>query len=222
MMARFYECYDTGKIIDKDYECPAQFSIVKKYSVIYKEELPRFQKNPLNIYALPFSEVPEKVYNGLDRMGPGIFDKMKRSLTKEQREIVNIIKESWSAEELMLDEEKAKLYLSLFRRSDDYELIWTRISGSNDPVPEGYQFIGYDIAYPPSCSGAFSIVCDCMFICRWHGCDEEGTLFIDDFNRLNHYGLFDVWQDAYNYLAKYIREDWTERGEFGIFEVYMK
>ena len=59
-------------------------------------------------------------------------------------------------------------------------------------------------------------------ICRWHGCDEEGTLFLEDFNKLNENGLFDHWQDAYDYLVKYLSEDWTERGTFGIYEVYRK
>lgn len=80
----------------------------------------------------------------------------------------------------------------------------------------------YDVAYPPDCSGGFSIICDCMFICKWHGCDSEGTLFSKDFGKLNENGLFDCAEDAYIYMVRYLGEDWSERGEFGIFEVYIK
>ncbi|NMP37540.1 MAG: hypothetical protein GX051_05375 [Clostridiales bacterium] len=125
-------------------------------------------------------------------------------------------------ERLMLDEKSALVFLNSCNNADRYELAWSKISGSNENIPNGYKFIGYDISYPPSCNGAFSIICDCLFICRWHGCDEAGTLFRDDFNKLNSNGLFDCFSDAYDYMIKYLNQDWTERGEYGIFEVYTK
>ena len=89
-------------------------------------------------------------------------------------------------------------------------------------IPEGYEFIGYDISYPCDYSGSFSIICDCMFICRWHGCDKEGILFLPEFSKLNANGLFDDWQSAYDYMVKYLSEDWTERGEYCILEIFKK
>lgn len=53
MEKKLYECYEAGVITEKDYEFPAQFSTAKKYSVLYKEELPRFLKDPLHIYGVP-------------------------------------------------------------------------------------------------------------------------------------------------------------------------
>ena len=82
--------------------------------------------------------------------------------------------------------------------------------------------MGYDICYPVDCSGGFSIICDCMFICKWHGCDTDGTRFIEDFNKLNEYGLFDTVDDAYRYMVKYLNEDWSEKGRYCIYEIREK
>ena len=126
------------------------------------------------------------------------------------------------ADELMKTESTALQFISLFKESEDFELSWVRNSGTKCDIPEGYDFIGYDISYPCDYAGSFSIICDCMFICRWHGCDKEGKLFLPDFNKLNESGLFDDWQSAYDYMVKYISEDWTERGNYCIFEIFKK
>ena len=47
--------------MEEQYEGKAGFSILKKYNLLYKEELKRFKKNPLKVYALPIEigrEVP--------------------------------------------------------------------------------------------------------------------------------------------------------------------
>lgn len=218
-----YECYETGDIIEKDIDYFSRFSTVKKYDVLYAEELPRFQKSPLNIYGLPYYNKPQKIYNGTGRMGLELTDKHKKKLTNDQKAIVNKIFDTFSfADELMQDESSALQYIALFEEARNFELIWSRNSGAKDEVPNGYEFIGYDVSYPSDYSGSFSIICDCMFICRWHGCDEAGTLFKSDFDKLNANGLFDNWQDAYDYMVKYLNEEWTERGEYCILEVYKK
>lgn len=218
-----YECNETGRIIKKWTEYCPQFCTVKKYNILYNEELPRFRKKPLNIYALPFFDTPQKIYNGTGRMGLDLPDRLKKKLTKQEKQIVDsIIKDFTYADELMLSEDSAWQYINLFKDAEKYELIWIQNSKMEACIPQGYKFIGYDISYPCDYSGGFSIICDCMFICRWHGCDEAGTLFLSDFNRLNDNGLFDKWQDAYNYMVKYLNEDWTERGEYCILKVYQK
>jgi len=216
-----YECSETGVINIKPSHSLAQFSVVKNYNILYHQELPRFKKNPLKIYGLPFHKTPKKVYLGLDRMGLEPLAK-KAKLSKEDKIIAQQL-ESFEieADSLMFSEQDAKKYRSLFREADDYELIWSRIVGSDESIPKGYSFIGYDVTCPPSYNGAFSIICDCMFICKWHCCDREGTLFSDDFKKLNQNGLFNDAETAYDYMKKYLNADWTERGEFGIFEIYI-
>lgn len=186
----FYECYETDVISEiTAYPVPLSLFVTGKiYEKLYTEELPRFQKNPINIYGLPFDEKPLKIYRGIGRMG---IDKITD-------------------------------YMKLCKNNDDYELMFVRLSGSDDKIPDGYRFIGYDIAYPPKSDGGFSIICDCMFICRWHGCDYEGTEFTADFSVLNNNGLFSMWQDAYNYMVHYLNQEWSERGIFGIYEIYEK
>lgn len=222
MKAICYECYETGHIIETEVDYPSQFSTVKKYEILYAEELPRFKKTPLN-YALPYYNKPKKIYNGTGRMGLDLGDKHKKKLTKEQKEIVKKIIDDFSfADELMKEESSALQYMALFKEASNFELIWVRNSGVKDDVPKGYEFIGYDVSYPIDYAGSFSMICDCMFICRWHGCDEEGTLFTADFDKLNANGLFDNRKDAYDYMVKYLNVDWTERGQYCILEVYKK
>ncbi len=218
-----YECYDTGVIREKEIHEIAQFVTAKKYDVLYAEELPRFRKESQQIYALPYEDRPVRVYNGTDRNGLDLGDKQRRKLSSRQREMDKQFLEDFNRANVWMEQESTALeFLSLFQKAEDYELIWIRNSGCEHPIPDGYVFIGYDISYPCDYSGGFSMICDCMFLCRWHGCDAEGTLFLPEFRKLNTNGLFDDWQSAYDYMVKYHREDWTEWGEFCIFEIYKK
>jgi hypothetical protein len=218
-----YECYETGCITEREIHEIAQFVTVKKYDVLYTEELPRFRKQSLKIYALPYDDQPTKTYNGTGRMGLDLGDKQCKKLTDLQKQLSKKFFDDFNfADELMQTESTALQFASLFEESDNFELIWVRNSGTNRAVPEGYEFIGYDISYPCDYSGSFSIICDCMFICRWHGCDVEGILFLPEFSKLNTNGLFDDWQSAYDYMVKYLSEDWTERGEYCILEIFKK
>lgn len=223
VLPTLYECNDTGIITETECTCSSQFLVAKKYSVLYREELPRFRKSPLNIYGLPFFKTAKHVYHGIGRAEWLFCVGQKWFLSKEQKALVKALeKADWDESEILQDAESAECYRSMYKHAENYELIWARISGADERIPSGYRFLGYDISYPIDCGGAFSIICDCMFICRWRGCDEEGTLFLEDFNKLNENGLFDRWQDAYDYMVKYLNEDWTERDTYGIYEVYMR
>lgn len=204
MNAVYYECLETGVITEiQNYPAiQSLFCTEKIYEKLYAEELPRFMKNPINIYALPYHEKPERLYRGMGRMGIDEISDIDESVIFSEQE--------------MLD------YMELCENSEDYELIFVRLNGSDDKIPQDYIFIGYDVAYPPEVDGGFSIICDCMFICRWHGCDYEGTEFSEDFARLNSNGLFSSQQDAYNYMVHYLNQSWSERGIFGIYEIYSK
>ena len=211
-------------ILEEPYEGKAGFSILKKYEVLYKEELKRFRKNPLKVYALPYEKTPTILYRGLDREGDR---RIKRKLNESQKKILDNIFDTMMEEpekiiQTICLEEEAELYLSCHKDEEDFEIIWFRIVGSNEAIPKGYKFLGYDITEEPDEKGAFSMINDCMFICRWHGCDEEGKLFAEDFSKLNENGLFNTVEDAYNYLMKYAMETWTETGAYGIFEIYSK
>ena len=221
-----YECNETGRITEKEIYEIAQFVTVKKYDILYAEELPRFKNHPIkpsNVYALPYEDNPPKIYNGTGRMGLIVYDEQRKDLTDLQKQLAQrCLNDFYFADELMQRESTALQFISLFEKSDDFELIWVQNSGTNGDIPAGYEFIGYDISYPCDYSGSFSIICDCMFVCRWHGCDKEGTLFLPEFSKLNANGLFDDWQSAYDYMVKYLSEDWTERGEYCIFEIFKK
>ena len=216
----FYETWEKGEVTIVPAVFSAQFVKVMKYLPLYREELPRFRKDPAHIYGLPFYDTPEKEYRGTDRKGD---ERWKLFFKKEQRKLSNVfINDYVFPNKPVQDEGFALQVLDLYRKRDQLELIWVRLTGSHEEIPKGYEFFGYDISYPPDFDGGFSMICDCMFICRWHGCDPEGTLFAEEFAKLNRHGLFDRKEDALAYLYKYAGEDWTERGWFGIFEVYGK
>ncbi len=218
-----YECYETGKIVEKMQRVPAGFAAVKKYQILYAEEFPRFPKRASPIYALPFGDKPSKIYNGTDREGV-FLGKFKTVLSEEEKRIIKTMYDDVETycNTRMASEDTSLRHLSLLQDGNDFELIWVRNSGDDAIIPEGYDFIGCDVSYPHDCSGSFSIVNDCMFICRWHGCDKEGALFADDFSKLNDNGLFDDWQAAYDYMVKYVSESWTERGDYCILEIYKR
>lgn len=222
-MKTLYQCYKHGDVFEKPYSYEAQFSTVKKFEILYKEELPRFENCSVHFYALPCGDEPSKAYRGLGRTGLNDYDEKKNELSDEQKAMCDsLLEDEFLVEKLMLSQESAEMFLSLFEGSENYELIWSRISGSDEIIPQGYKFLGYDVSCLPFCSGAFSIICDCMFLCKWHGCDSEGTLFIKDFQALNDCGLFTSEKDAYEYMMKYLNQEWAETGVFGIFEVYSK
>ena len=82
-----YECYETGCITEREIHEIAQFVTVKKYDVLYTEELPRFRKQSLKIYALPYDDQPTKTYNGTGRMGLDLGDKQRKKLTDLQKQL---------------------------------------------------------------------------------------------------------------------------------------
>ena len=203
MEAKIYICETIGEIkeispndYDWDYS-PAQFCIVEKYESLYEKALARFKNNSL--YALPGKNKTIRLYNGIDR---------------EPLDYTPDDMDRYSKEEAL------QYYHGLDNRKLD--LIFYRMAGSCRELPDGLTFIGYDVGYlfGKGYGDGFSSICDCMFLCRWHGCDAEGTEFIKEFNQLNKNGLFDTEEQAVDYLYHYLNQDWAETGDFCVFEIY--
>ncbi|MBO5047111.1 MAG: hypothetical protein J6D19_01725 [Clostridia bacterium] len=220
----FYTAFESGKIRKDRYSYPARFLAVKKYEILYRTELPRFRTAPYHIYGLPYGDVPKKQYHGVGRDGHLLFSQAKKHLTQEQETLLHSLQNFLVHfdETIAGSEDTMLAYLDMYENCEEYEVIWTRIYGSEEKIPFGYRFLGYDISYPPEQNEAFSMICDCMFICRFRGCDEDGTLFQEDFQKLNEHGLFDDVETAYTYMMKYLSQDFGDKGTYGIFEVYGK
>ena len=179
----------------------AQFCIVKKYELLYKEELKRFDKYLSTPYALPAHGKASRIYRGIDR------DPLEYTPTNFHE----------------YNHETAVQYFNSLS-AQDAELIFIRSAGCHDAIPDNFTLLGYDAAWVfgfGACDG-FSAICDCMFLCRWHGCDHDGTEFASEFQKLNQSGLFDNYTDAVNYLKHYLSQDWAELGEYCIYEIYGK
>lgn len=200
-----YSCETPGEIEEltvEEYQWSfifSQFCIVKKYECLYEKELPRFSNYEDTPYALPSKRKALHIYNGIDREPLEYTPDDFHEYTKE----------------------KAVQYFTSISQQDT-ELIFIKATGCDDKVPDGLTLLGYDAAWVFGygyCDG-FSAICDCMFLHRWHGCDNEGTEFLSDFQQLNHNGLFDFAEDACAYLKHYLNQDWAEQGPYCIYEIY--
>ncbi len=202
-----YLCDNLGEIIklsSNDYQWPfvtSQFCIVKKYDILYRNALPRFKEHEKTPYALPARYKVMRIYKGIDR------------------EPLEYTPDNFH-------EYTQKSVIQYFDSIDktDAELLFIRAAGCNDKIPSGLISLGYDTTWVfghGACDG-FSAICDCMFLCRWHGCDNEGTEFISEFQKLNNNGLFNSADDAEKYLTHYLEQDWAEQGAYCIYEIYGK
>lgn len=200
-----YSCKNFGEIIKlsaDEYQGPfvsSQFCIVKKYETLYKDALPRFEKHENTPYALPAKEKMMRVYKGIDR------------------EPLEYTPDDFHEH---APENAIEFFASISKQ--DVELLFIRVAGCDDKIPDGFTLLGYDAAWVFGhgiCDG-FSAICDCMFLCRWHGCDNEGTEFLSEFQKLNRNGLFNSAEETDEYLIHYLSQDWAEQGEYCIYEIY--
>ncbi len=207
-MMTLFSCEETNVIIEKPYEgIRAGFCIVEKYDYVYSKELPRFNSIPgKKPYGLPYGSIPQKVYLGIGNLSqekvPQKYPFYVEGCLKTESEVVEIRN-------------------TLFTK-EHCDVVWFRVYGSDALPPDGYVSCGYDITFEPEFDGAFSIINDCMFICRYHGCDDEGTAFSSVFLLLNDNGLFDDVATAESYMRKYLSYDWSERGDYCICEIFRK
>ena len=203
-----YSCNETNRITEEPYcGIEAGFCIVEKFDYVYKNELPRFDKLPgIKPYGIPCSSKPKKVYLGLGNQSSEKtaqdFDFYFESCLKSEDEVIKIRSTLFSEE--------------------NCDIVWFRVYGSDAKAPDGYISCGYDVTYEPNINGAFSIIDDCMFICKWHGCDEDGKAFLRYYNSLNQNGLFDKAETAVCYMKHYLSFEWAELGEYCICEVFRK
>ena len=217
--AVIFESFAQGEMKEKRLKIPSRFSVVKKYPQLYAAY--REQKENIRpFYGHPYTEKIIKPYYGTDRSGGCLFrDELNKKIGFRERMLQFRLLHETNFKAGLKTEGDANRYLGLQEHPEEYEIIHTRLAGTTGFYPRNYAFLGYDVSYMTDADGAFSIISDCLFLPQWHGCDEDGTLFSEDYAKLNENGLFSNWDDAYAYLVKYRNEDWSEMGWFGIYEV---
>lgn len=217
-----FESFAQGEMKEKRLKIPSRFSVVKKYPQLYAAY--REQKENIRpFYGHPYTERPEKDYNGTQREGPDVFHgELREANSFREKRLIRRIMHECRRHAALRTEADAERVFDMLQHPEQYEIIHTKVAGSGDAFPQDWTFLGYDVSYEVGFDGAYSIVCDCLFLPQWHGCDAEGTQFSEDFRKLNENGLFSSWDDAYAYLVKYRNEAWSEMGWFGIYEVRRK
>jgi len=195
------------------------FLIIEKFDFVYQRELHRFielKSNPAyhHAYAHPLNDEPKNRYLGICPRVPPEEYFPTNFPSKNNGEDFDSVADT---------ENEALTKMKMLKSPNNYDLVWYRLLGASKETPNGYYFIGYDVNYPPSeIYGSFSIINDCMFICQYHFCDEEGTAFIEYFNQLNVNGLFENENVAISYMKHYLSFEWAETGDYCICEVYRK
>jgi adenylate kinase family enzyme len=188
---------------DDDIKCG--YLIVKKFDILYKKYAAEYDLKK-TIYGIPRIDVSYEncncKYFGLDREYYYNDD-----ITDEDE--TDFIYDYYNALETLNN-----------LNDDNYELIWTRLADSGvGSLPE-FISIGYEPTY--FYGDHFSIICDSLFIPRWHGTDDEGTAFQEYFNSLNKFGLFNFLEEAERFKEYYSTFEWAETGTFYVAEVFMR
>jgi len=206
---------------NKFVEVNAGFLIVKTFAHLYDDYKERYALRH-DMYAMPRidREPAESIvqYRGLDRDALKDYDdseieaEVRLAMLEIDDQAVNGIVYSQSDVEAV--------YASLGPLQFRYEIIWSRIAGSNVLPPDGYSSAGFEPTY--FASDHFSASCDCMLFPRCHGTDEEGKLFLPYFIQLNSHGLFVIPEVAQEFLEYYLSFDWTEHDESVIAEVFIR
>jgi hypothetical protein len=198
------------------------FLIVKTFPALYKELVGRYGLRR-DVYGLPrIDRDPQDCkirYHGMDRDTLWPFDdgdllaeiRMAELQEEGKCDETGFLYDPWDVQDVLdfLDEKQV-----------NYEVIWTKIASSFSVPPNNYISIGYEPSIFDSVEHC-SASCDCMLFPRYHGTDEEGTLFLEHFQKLNVYGVYNSPDEAAAFLEYYLSFDWTERGEFEIAEVYV-
>ncbi len=188
----------------------------------------------LGIYALPQKglrpENYEKRYAGIDRdplwrwmdsIESAKLDdeELKRlSVEKGAKTALQRLQDlglSW--EDFIFSLDDARDVFSKLLEPREWELIWTAKAESNAPEPPGAIFLGYEPTW--FYGDHFSAVADCMCFPRWHGCDPEGILFKEYFDRLNEHALFAAAEEAQRFLDYYRSFKEAEIGDYHIAKV---
>lgn len=157
----------------------------------------------------------DKKYLGVDRMGLLSTSQAKPELSGFQKAMLKELEfSSLGADQFMLKEKDAKNYINLFQNAGEYELIWVRSARASDTVPNGYNFIGFDVSMEPRYSGAISLVKE-----LFTKVTEKTKKY---FGRLNDCGLFSSIFEAEDYMNKCKTESLLPASDFYIYEIYKK
>lgn len=196
------------------------YLIVKTFQKLYHDYAQRYELSK-PFYALPRIDLDpddyEMQYRGLDR---DVLDAYSDSNNLAEIRMWELEKDNRCEDGFLFTQADVNDVMSYIADPTIYELIWTRIAGTEHKPPAGFISIGFEPSY--FVGDHFSASCDCMLIPRWHGTDKEGTLFKDYFDKLNKNGLFETPDTAKSFLEFYLSFDWTETGEYEIAEVFIK
>ncbi len=232
---RRFRCQSCGYRDEEDWEPignQSGYLVVETFAALYRKHAARYN-NTMDIYAIPrLDREPEDFrvrYRGLDReaLGPLSPGTERQAARRGEPYLLAEVRLNELDElGLLSDGYLASLadaldaYGWLGEAESSHEVIWTRVAGSEIPVPEGFVTIGFEPTY--FTGSQFSASCDCMMFPRWHGTDEAGVLFREHFLKLNDHGLFDNALQAEEFLDYYLSLDWTEAGTYRIAEVLVR
>jgi hypothetical protein len=198
------------------------FLLVEKYESLYERYKERY-KITYDWYSIPrIDRNPTQnriKYRGIDRDCIQANKNSKRNLAEIRLSEI-AFRDMYDVEEDFLDYNMLNdVYSWLENDKGKYEAIFVKKDAVECTIPDNYVRIGFESSY--FTSDHFSVSCDCMIFPRWHGTDKEGILFLDYYQKLNKYGLFENIETTEEFLKYYLSFDWTERGDFYTTEIWI-
>ncbi len=212
----------------------AGFLIVKTFEALYRT-FPHPLPPGVSLYSIPRSNLePDalpKKYRGIDResiegsslktMAGLIRDNLVTFPVGERAACLALSyleEQGQAGEDFIFKLDNARDVYSLLGEPDQWEIIWAADTAARIQPPRNLRLLGFEPTW--FLGDHFSAICDCMFFPRWHGTDNDGTLFAAYYNQTNEHGLFDSAEAATAFLQFYRSQDWTEDGDYVIAEVY--
>jgi hypothetical protein len=206
--------------LDNVIDVQAGFLIVKTYPKLYFDYAPKYNLTRA-LYAVPrIDKTPEdnlKKYRGLDR---DALEEFNQSNDMSEIRMYELSEENRCFNGLIFDYSDVLDIFNYLENKQDYEIVWAKKTRSQIEPPPQFELAGYEPTY--FTGDHFAAQCDCMLFPRWHGTDEEGTVFKDYFFKLNSNGLFNRSETAEEFLRYYLSLDWTEHDEYSIAEIYLQ
>lgn len=202
------------------YRIEAGFLIVKTFFALYRDYVGGYNLTH-DHYAVPrIDRSPETYaikYRGLDR---DALSESECSTKLAQVRVADLKKPQKCIDGFLFAYNDALDIMGCLDNKQDYEIIWTRISRSDQVPPKDFVSVGFEPTYFEG--DHFAAQCDCLSFPRWHGSDKDATLFQKYYQQLNPHGLFESPREATEFLNYYLTSDWTEHGEYVVAEVFIK
>jgi hypothetical protein len=188
---------------NSDLRIESGYFIAMKYEFLYPFYLENYSEK-LSGYSIPQKHIEwhqmSIQYQGLDRER-GAYPHASDPQEKMRASLLDLQDKKSALNSLIFSQKCAQDLIALSTLPEIYEILWARRPSSAQPLPTGYQSLGWE-------AGDFtygsSLVSEAMHFPRWSGTDQDGTLYLKFYRQLNESGLFRTSSEAQAFADSYL------------------